>query len=121
MTLSLVGMTPIDETSETLSVGVDTSGVQTALNSFISSFNSLGNTLDQLTQNTPGQSGGTAGTTGPLGDDPTALTMFLNLRATVFQTFGSGSTNSMGAIGVNTGAVGAAVERPPDSSWTLRS
>jgi flagellar hook-associated protein 2 len=109
VTLSLVGKTPIDETSETLSVGVDTSGVQTALNTFITSFNSLGNTLDQLTQNTPGQSGGTAGSAGPLGDDPTALTMFLNLRATVFQTFGSGSTNSMGAIGVNTGAVGAAV------------
>jgi flagellar hook-associated protein 2 len=35
--------------------------------------------------------------------------MFLNLRATVFQTVGSGSTNSLGAIGVNTGAVGAAV------------
>jgi flagellar hook-associated protein 2 len=35
--------------------------------------------------------------------------MFLNLRATVFQTFGSGSTNSLGAIGVNTGAVGSAV------------
>jgi flagellar hook-associated protein 2 len=109
VTLNLLGQTPAGQTSETLSVGVDSSGVQTALNTFISAFNSLGNTLDQLTANTPGQAGGTAGTTGPLGDDSTALTMFLNLRATVFQTYGSGSTNSLGAIGVNTGAVGSAV------------
>lgn len=109
VTLNLLGQTPAGQTSESLSVGVDSSGVQTALNTFISAFNNLGNTLDQLTQNTPGQSGGTAGSTGPLGADPTALTMFLNLRATVFQTVGSGSTNSLGAIGVNTGAVGAAV------------
>lgn len=109
VTLNLVGLTPPGTTSESLSVSVDLSGVQTALNSFISAFNSLGDTLDQLTQNTPGTSGGTAGTTGPLGDDPTALTMFLNLRATVFQTSGSGSMNSLGALGVNTGAVGSAV------------
>ena len=109
VTINLLGKTPAGQTSETLSVGVDSSGVQTALNTFISAFNSLGNTLDQLTATTPGQPGGAAGTAGPLADDPTALTMFLNLRSTVLQTFGSGSTNSLGAIGINTGAVGAAV------------
>ena len=57
MTLNLLGQTPADETDETLSVGVDSSGVQTALNSFITAFNSLGDLLDQLTQNTPGSPG----------------------------------------------------------------
>jgi flagellar hook-associated protein 2 len=109
VTLSLVGQTPTGQSYETLNIGVDTSGVQTALNTFITAFNSLGNTLDQLTANTPGQAGGTAGSTGPLGDDPTALTMFLNLRNSVLQTFGSGTMTSLGAIGVSTGAVGAAV------------
>ena len=106
--LNLVGQSPLGET-ETLSVGVDTNAVQTALSSFISAFNSLGDTLDNLTANTPGTVGGTAGTAGPLADDPTALTMFLSLRDTVMQAVGGGTTNSLGALGVSTGAVGSAV------------
>jgi flagellar hook-associated protein 2 len=108
VSLSLVGQSPLGET-ETLSVGVDTNAVQTALSSFISAFNSLGDTLDNLTANTPGTVGGTAGSAGPLADDPTALTMFLSLRNTVMQAVGGGNTNSLSALGVSTGTVGSAV------------
>ncbi len=108
VSLNLVGQSPLGET-ETLSVGVDTNAVQTALSSFISAFNSLGDTLDNLTANTPGTIGGTAGSAGPLADDPTALTMFLSLRNTVMQAVGGGNTNSLSALGVSTGAVGSAV------------
>lgn len=109
ISINLTGQTPVGQTSETLTVGVDSSGVQSALNTFISSFNSLGNALDQLTANTPGQAGGSAGSSGPLGNDPTAITMFANLRSMVFETVGSGTFNSLGSIGLSTGAVGAAV------------
>jgi flagellar hook-associated protein 2 len=108
VTLNLAGKTALDQT-ETLTVGADTSAVQSALTTFISAFNSLGDTLDSLTSSTPGTSGGTAGTASPLAADPTALTMFLDLRNTVMQSIGSGATNSLGALGVNTGSVGAAV------------
>jgi flagellar hook-associated protein 2 len=108
VTLSLIGKDPTDQV-ETLTVGVDQSAVQTALNSFITSFNNLGDLLDSATKSTPGTSGGTAGTAGPLADDPTALTMFLDLRDTVMQSVGSGAINALGALGVNSGAIGSAV------------
>jgi flagellar hook-associated protein 2 len=106
--LNLVAQSPIDQT-ETLSVGVDQTTIQTALNNFISSFNSLGDMLDSVTSSTPGTSGGKAGTASPLAGDSTMLTMFLDLRDTVMQAVGSGTVNSLGALGVNSGAVGAAV------------
>jgi flagellar hook-associated protein 2 len=108
VTLNLVSKDPVDQV-ETLTVGVDQSAVQTALNSFITSFNNLGDLLDSATKSTPGTSGGTAGTAGPLADDPTALTMFLDLRDTVMQSVGSGAINALGALGVNSGAIGSAV------------
>jgi flagellar capping protein FliD len=94
---------------ETLTVGVNASAVSSSLSAFITSFNSLGDLLDKLTATTPGQAGGTAGTSGPLASDPTAKTMFLQLRDTIFTAVGSGSINSLGAIGLNTGAIGSAV------------
>ena len=108
VTLTLAGKDPTGQV-ETLTVGVDQTAITNALNDFITSFNKLGDTLDSLTTSTPGQSGGTAGTSGPLSQDPTALTMFLDLRETVMQAFGSGTVNSLGSLGVNTGAVGSAV------------
>lgn len=106
--LSLVGQSPIDQT-ETITVGADTSAVQSALSSFVSSFNVLGDTLDNLTGSTPGTVGGKAGTAGPLANDPIARTLYLNLRDTVMRAVGSGTTNSLGSLGITTGAVGAAV------------
>jgi flagellar hook-associated protein 2 len=106
--INLVGQTALGQT-ETLTVGVDTAAVQNALSNFVAAFNTLGDTLDSLTTNTPGTVGGTAGTTATLGDDSTAKTMFLNLRNTLMQTVGTGATNSMVALGISTGAVGAAV------------
>jgi flagellar hook-associated protein 2 len=106
--LTLVKKDPTGQV-ETLNVGVDQTAVAAGLNAFISSFNNLGDQLDSLTASTPGTKGGTAGTAGPLADDPTALTMFLDLRQSVMQTVGSGLINSLGAIGVNTGSYGAAV------------
>jgi flagellar hook-associated protein 2 len=108
VTLNLVSKDPVDQV-ETLAVGVDQSAVQTALNSFITSFNNLGDLLDSATKSTPGTSGGTAGSTAPLAEDPTALTMFLSLRDTVMQSVGSGAMNALGALGVNSGAIGSAV------------
>lgn len=94
---------------QALTVGVDQSGVTDALNQFITSFNALGDLLDKDTAQTPGQSGGTAGSAGPLASDPTAASLFLSLRETLFQPVGSSTINSLGAIGLSTGTVGSAV------------
>jgi flagellar hook-associated protein 2 len=106
VTLNLVKQSPLG-LPQTLSVGVDQSAVTSALNSLITSFNSLGDTLDKVTASTPGQAGGTAGTSGPLASDSTTRSLFLSLRATLFQATGTGSINSLGAIGLSTGAIGA--------------
>jgi flagellar hook-associated protein 2 len=107
VTLNLLKQSPLG-LAQGLTIGVDQSAVTTALNSFITSFNSLGDTLDKLTAMTPGQAGGTAGTSGPLASDSTIRTLFLSLRETLFGTSGSGTFNSLGAIGLNTGAIGSA-------------
>jgi flagellar hook-associated protein 2 len=96
-------------TVETLTVGADQTAVQSALTALVASFNSVGDMLDSATQTTPGTSGGTAGSASPLASDPQAKMMFLALRDTVFQTLGSGTMNSLGAIGLSTGAAGSAV------------
>ena len=108
VTLTLAAQSPIDQT-ETLTVGVDQTAVSAAISSFMTSFNNLGDVLDSLTKSTPGTSGGVAGSAGPLSGDPTAMTMFLNLRSTLLTAVGGGATNSLGALGVNTGGIGAAV------------
>lgn len=107
VTLNLVAKSPLG-LPQTLTVGADQSAVTTALNSFITSYNSLADTLDRLTASTPGQVGGKAGTSGPLASDPTARSLLISLRATLFGSSGSGSINSLGAIGLNTGAIGSA-------------
>jgi flagellar hook-associated protein 2 len=107
VTINLVGQSAVGTTT-TLSIGVNTSAVASSLSAFVQSFNSLGDLLDQLTSQTPGTSGGTAGSSGPLASDPTAQTMFLRLRDTLFMAFGSGAYNSLGALGLSTGAVGSA-------------
>jgi len=107
VTLNLVKVSPLGM-PQTLTVGVDQAAVTTALNAFITSFNSLADTLDKLTATTPGQVGGTAGTSGPLASDSTARSLLLSLRQTLFAASGSGNFNSLGAIGLNTGVVGAA-------------
>jgi flagellar hook-associated protein 2 len=94
---------------ETLTVGVDQASVTSALSDFMKSFNSLGDLLDNLTATTPGTAGGSAGTAGPLASDPTARALLVSLRDTLFGVTGTGSINSMGAIGLSTGAVGSAV------------
>jgi flagellar hook-associated protein 2 len=106
VTLNLGKQSPLG-LPQTLSVDVDQSAVTSALNSLITSFNSLGDTLDKVTASTPGQAGGAAGTSGPLASDPTTRSLFLSLRATLFQATGTGSINSLGAIGLSTGAIGA--------------
>jgi flagellar hook-associated protein 2 len=106
--LSLTGQSATGET-QTLTIGIDQSGIQSSLQQFVSAFNAMGDTLDSLTAKTPGTTGGTAGTASPLSDDPTATTMFLDLRNMVLQAVGTGNINSLGSLGINTGAVGAAV------------
>jgi flagellar hook-associated protein 2 len=108
LTLNLQDKSPIGET-ETVSVNVDQASITGALNDFINSFNSLGNTLDNLTSQTPGTAGGSAGSAGPLASDPTARSMLLSLRESLFGTVGSGTINSLGSIGLNTGNLGAPV------------
>ncbi len=108
VTMNLASQSTVGQT-ETITVGVDSTAVTTALTNLISSFNHLGDVLDSATATTPGTSGGNAGAASPLAGDPTAMTMFLSLRDTFFQTIGSGTLNSMGSLGLNTGAVGAAV------------
>jgi flagellar hook-associated protein 2 len=108
VTLNLLKQSPLG-LAQGLSIGVDQSAVAAALNSFITSFNSLGDTLDKLTAMTPGQTGGTAGTAAPLASDSTIRTLFLDLRDTLFGTSGSGTFTSLGAIGLSTGPIGSAV------------
>jgi len=106
VTLNLVGQSALGETT-TLTVGVNQSAISSAIGDFMTSFNRLGDTLDSLTQTTPGTAGGTAGTAGPLSSDPQVRALFLNLRSTVFQVSGTGTLNSLGSIGLNTGNVGS--------------
>lgn len=109
VTLNLVSETD-PGTTRTLTIGVDTQGVTTAVTNFVNSFNALGDLLDKLTQNTPGTPG-QPGTSGPLASDPEAQTMFLELRSLVTQAVPgfSGSITSLADIGVSTGAYGSAV------------
>jgi flagellar hook-associated protein 2 len=106
VTITLGKQSPLGAPS-TLTVGVDQDSITTALNAFITSFNALGDLLDTQTATTPGTAGGTKGTAGPLSSDPTARSIFLQLRETLFGTSGTGSINSLGAIGLNTGALGS--------------
>ena len=95
--------------TQTLTVGVDSTAVANALTNLAKSYNSLADTLDSLTASTPGTPGGTAGTTGPLATDTTARTLLTSLRDTLFGPVGSGAYNSLGTIGLSTGAIGSAV------------
>jgi flagellar hook-associated protein 2 len=106
--LTLNAKSPIDQV-ETLTVGVDQTAVTAALNSFITSFNNLGDVLDKMTTSTPGTSGGVAGSAAPLAGDTTAMNLYLSLRSTLFTNVGSGATGSLGGIGLSTGGIGAAV------------
>ena len=107
VTINLVGQSTNGATG-TLTIGTDANAVASSINQFITSFNAVGDLLDKLTAQTPGTSGGTAGTSGPLSSDPSAQTMFLELRDTLMQAVGSTAVNSMGALGLSTGAIGAA-------------
>jgi flagellar hook-associated protein 2 len=107
VTLNLVARSPLG-VPQMLTVGVDQSTITSSLNAFIKSFNSLADTVDSLTAMTPGQAGGTAGTEGPLASDSTARSLIVSLRETLFGASGSGTMNYLGAIGHNTGDIGAA-------------
>jgi flagellar hook-associated protein 2 len=106
VTLNLLKRSPLGE-AQTLTIGVDTSAVSASINSFITSFNALGDLLDRMTATTPGQAGGQAGQAGPLANDSTAKSMFLGLRDVLFRAVGSGSLSSIGQLGLSTGNVGA--------------
>ena len=106
VTIKLLKQSPLG-VPQALSVGVDQSAVTTALNAFITSFNSLADTLDKATAMTPGQVGGTAGSSGPLAADPTARSLMISLRQTLFQATGNGTIRSLGDLGLNTGDIGA--------------
>ena len=108
VTLNLTALSP-DDQAQTLTIGVDQAAISTALNSLITSFNSLADGMDKLTTNTPGTVGGTAGSTAVLATDFTAKDMILELRDILFSSSGSNAINSLGQIGLNTGAVGSAV------------
>jgi flagellar hook-associated protein 2 len=108
VTLNLAAKDPTGQV-ETLTVGVDTTAVQTALTALVASFNSVGDALDTATATTPGTTGGTAGTSSPLASDPEAKMMFTAMRDAIFQTLGSGTINSLAAIGLSTGAIGSPV------------
>ncbi len=108
VTLNLSSKSAIDKT-ETLTIGVDQTAVTNALTGLMAAFNHVGDILDSATSSTPGTTGGQAGAASPLSTDAMALTMFLSLRETFFATSGTGPYNSLGAIGLSTGAVGAAV------------
>jgi flagellar hook-associated protein 2 len=104
--LTLAKRSPLGE-AQTLTIGVDQDSMTTALNSFVTSFNALGDLLDNVTATTPGQAGGTAGTAGPLSSDPMARSIFLELRDILFSPTGSGTLSTLGQLGLSTGAVGS--------------
>lgn len=106
--INLLKQSPTTGTT-TMTIGVDQNAIASSLTSFVNSFNALGDLLDKDTAMTPGQAGGTAGSTSPLSNDPTMKLMFLELRDVLFQQNGSGLVNSMGALGLNTGAIGSTV------------
>jgi flagellar hook-associated protein 2 len=97
---------------KTLTVGVDRTGVASAIKSFVNSYNALADLLDTQTAQTPASSsGGTAGTSGPLAGEFGVTSLALSLRSTIMSVAGgfSGSIRSFTDLGVSTGAVGSAV------------
>jgi flagellar hook-associated protein 2 len=108
VTLNLVALSPGGQ-AQGLTIGVDQAAISTALNSLISSFNSLADGMDKLTSSTPGTIGGAAGSSAILATDFTAKDMILELRDILFSSSGSGAINSLSRLGLNTGAIGSAV------------
>ena len=108
VTINALKQSPLG-VAQSLTIGPDQTAVTSALTDFTKSFNSLGDLLDNLTATTPGTPGGAAGTAGPLASDTTVRSLLVNLRDTLFAVNGSGSINSLGAIGLSTGAIGSAV------------
>ena len=106
VTLNLMSQSSLGQTT-TLTVGVNQAAISSAISEFMTSFNNLGDTLEQLTQSTPGSAGGTAGVSGPLSSDPQVRALFLQLRSTILAVSGTGTFNSLGSIGINTGTVGS--------------
>jgi flagellar hook-associated protein 2 len=100
VTLDLVNT---NTTAATLTVGVDASGIQGALEAMVASYNSLADTVDQLSKHVPGAANA------PLEGEANVTGLTLSLRQSLLTVGGSfsGSIQSLADIGITTGSVGA--------------
>lgn len=101
VTLSLVGQTT---SSVSLTVGVDTNAIGTALSDMVSSYNTLADTLDTLTTHAQGAA------SAPLENDTTVVNLALTLRSMIMRlssTVTTGTIQSLGDLGVNSGPIGS--------------
>jgi flagellar hook-associated protein 2 len=97
---------------KTLTVGVDRTGVASAIKGFVNSYNALADLLDTQTAQSPASgSGGTRGISGPLAGESGVMGLALSLRSTIMGVAGgfTGSMRSFADLGVTTGAIGSAV------------
>jgi flagellar hook-associated protein 2 len=102
--ISGVTLTLYAEGSSTLTVSPDSTAVAQAVTGLISSYNSLADSLDSLTQNDPKLTRGT------LAGESSVRDLALSLRRTLTGMTGlTGAYRALSDIGVTTGAAGAAL------------
>lgn len=92
-------------TAATLTVGVDTAGIQNSLQALVTSYNALADKVDALAHHTAGNP------IGPLEGQANVPGLALGLRSMLTAVAGSftGSIRSLGDIGVTSGTIGAKV------------
>ncbi len=105
VTLSLAGTQQPTDNPVTLTVGADTSSIQTSVNSFISAYNTAINYLNQnITDTTSTASDGTQSVTrGALAGDVTAMNLQMGLQNIVMSQITSaqsGGPNALSTIGI---------------------
>jgi flagellar hook-associated protein 2 len=102
--ISGVTLSLLSEGSSTVTVNADQEGLASALKDVVSAYNGLADKLDSLAANEPKK------TRGVLAGDSDVRSLALNLRRRLMgDTAVTGRYTSMTQIGLNTGAVGAAV------------
>lgn len=100
VTLNLLDLSP---GASTLTVGVDSGAIKQALTDLVTSYNALADTLDTLTKSLPG------GTSGALQGESGLSGLALGLRSLIMARVAGpiSRLDSLGDLGVNSGAIGA--------------
>jgi flagellar hook-associated protein 2 len=98
-------LTHLTSSPATLTVGVDTAAIEKSMGDLVTSYNSLANTIDQLTTHAQGAP------PAPLEGDSQVEQLAFNIRSMFMSPVAglTGSITSLGDLGVNSGAIGSKV------------